>query len=150
MFPHAKLVTPNLDEARVLLGGGAIDTPAAMHTGGDRVVCAFTAWRLLIKGGHLDGSDDALDLLCLPGGAVHEFHAPFTARRFDARGPAARIRRRSRRAWRYGLALPAAVAQAKRYVTATINQTRYYWPNMARTASTPSTIGPTRQSHEQP
>ncbi len=75
VFPYAKLVTPNLDEARALLGGAAIDTPAAMRAAG-MDLCARYGVAFLVKGGHLV-SGEAVDLLCLPGGAVHEFRAPF-------------------------------------------------------------------------
>ncbi len=127
IFPHAKLVTPNLDEARVLLDGDTIATPAAMRVAGMNL-CARYGVAFLVKGGHLIDSE-AVDLLCLPGGAVHEFRAPFR-RGVSTHGTGCTYSAAIAAGLAHGYALPAAVAQAKRYVTATIHQS-YYWPHGA-------------------
>ena len=75
LFPAATLVTPNLDEARVLLGGGGIGSVADLRAAAKELAaCHGTAF--LVKGGHL-GGDEAVDVLCLRGGELHEFRAPF-------------------------------------------------------------------------
>ena len=75
LFPLAALVTPNLDEARVLLGR-SIKNLAEMQAGGIEL-CARYGTAFLMKGGHLDG-DEAVDLLCLPDGETVEHRAAFT------------------------------------------------------------------------
>jgi len=62
LFPRARLITPNLDEAALLLGGaidaGGLEAAArALH---DRYRCP-----VLLKGGHADG--DPVDVLCAGG-----------------------------------------------------------------------------------
>lgn len=64
LFPRACLVTPNLDEAALLLG-------RPLTTVGDlapaaRDLLALGARAALVKGGHLEG-DEVEDLLCVPG-----------------------------------------------------------------------------------
>jgi hydroxymethylpyrimidine/phosphomethylpyrimidine kinase len=61
LFPLATLVTPNLDEAALLVGG-AVDSVAAMREAAERLVGEFGARAALVKGGHLAG-DDATDVL---------------------------------------------------------------------------------------
>jgi hydroxymethylpyrimidine/phosphomethylpyrimidine kinase len=77
LLPLATLITPNLDEAGVLLGHTP-RTAADMHRAGgelaSRIGCA-----VLLKGGHLEGSE-LTDLLVLPNGDKHEF----TRARIDA------------------------------------------------------------------
>lgn len=119
IFPRATLVTPNLDEARTLLGGCTIDDVAAMKLAGQDL-CAQHHVAFLMKGGHLAG-DEAVDLLCLPGGVVHEFRAPFTAG-VSTHGTGCTYAAAITAGLARGLRLPAAVAQAKRYVTAAIAQ----------------------------
>jgi hydroxymethylpyrimidine/phosphomethylpyrimidine kinase len=74
LFPHAALITPNLDEAAKLLGRDIPDA-AAMAVAG-RELADLHGVPFLMKGGHLEG-DTAVDLLVFPGGMTHEFSAPF-------------------------------------------------------------------------
>jgi hydroxymethylpyrimidine/phosphomethylpyrimidine kinase len=64
LFPLATVITPNLDEAELLLGhkigGIAALEPAA------RELLALGTQNVLLKGGHLKG-DEVVDLLLLPG-----------------------------------------------------------------------------------
>ena len=64
LFPLATVITPNLDEAELLLGhkiaGIAALEPAA------RELLALGAQSVLLKGGHLQG-DEVVDLLLQPG-----------------------------------------------------------------------------------
>jgi hydroxymethylpyrimidine/phosphomethylpyrimidine kinase len=67
LFPRADLVTPNLDEAALLVGrplNDERDMEAAAHD-----LLAMGARAVLLKGGHLKG-EQVSDLLLLPGGAL--------------------------------------------------------------------------------
>ena len=66
LVPLATLVTPNLDEARILVED-AVDTPAQMERAG-RALLARGARAALIKGGHLAG-DVVVDVLVTADGA---------------------------------------------------------------------------------
>ncbi len=74
LFPMAALITPNLDEAAVLLGEPIVGR-AALREAGHALVEKFGA-AFLMKGGHLKG-EVAEDLLIEVGGAEHWFEAPF-------------------------------------------------------------------------
>ena len=56
LFPLAALVTPNLDEAELLLGE-PVRTPAAMRHAARRIVRELGAGAALVKGGHLAGEE---------------------------------------------------------------------------------------------
>lgn len=73
LFPLATLVTPNLDEAQLLLGRPVRDL-AAMREAARHFVDGLGASAALVKGGHLV-DDDAVDVL-LVDGTVHEFRHP--------------------------------------------------------------------------
>lgn len=72
LFPLATLVTPNLDEVRLLVGVDVVDTESqraaakALHALGPR-------WAL-VKGGHLRSSERSCDLL-YDGESFYEFDA---------------------------------------------------------------------------
>jgi len=73
LFPLATLVTPNLDEVRLLVDIDVVDAQSqraaakALHALGPRWV--------LVKGGHLRSSQHSCDLL-YDGADFHEFDAP--------------------------------------------------------------------------
>jgi hydroxymethylpyrimidine/phosphomethylpyrimidine kinase len=74
LFPLATLVTPNLQEAEILLGrrlGLPEDLKQAAAELSHRFQCAF-----LVKGGHLRGFPEAVDFLC-DGKAELSVSAPF-------------------------------------------------------------------------
>jgi len=56
LIPLARLVTPNIDEVRVLLGGARITNQAEMIEAAEILVHKLGAGAALIKGGHLTGS----------------------------------------------------------------------------------------------
>ena len=116
LFPLAVLVTPNLDEARVLLGR-AVGSVGEMRAGGIEL-CARHGAAFLMKGGHL-GGDEAVDVLCLPGGETVEFRAPFT-RGVSTHGTGCTYSAAITAGLAQGLDLRAAVGQAKRYVTGAV------------------------------
>ena len=75
LFPLAALVTPNLDEASVLLDGRPIKNETAMRAAGRELAARFGV-PFLMKGGHL-GGDIALDVLCLPDGRTQDHALPY-------------------------------------------------------------------------
>ena len=73
LFPRALLVTPNLDEAALLVG-------RPLRSEGDMQAAAQEMLRMgapavLLKGGHLPG-DQVCDLLVTQGGEIHWMRAP--------------------------------------------------------------------------
>ncbi len=77
LLPLATLVTPNLDEAGILVGEPVRDV-AAMHTAARRLV-ALGARAALVKGGHLAGPE-AVDVL-YDGEHARELRHPMLATR---------------------------------------------------------------------
>ena len=73
LLPLATLVTPNLPEAELLLGL-SIDGVSAMRDACSRLIDQG-ARAVLLKGGHLAGNGDVVDLLADASG-VQEFHHP--------------------------------------------------------------------------
>src|SRR3989454_10770740 len=72
LVPLATLVTPNLEEAGILVGE-PVRAPAAMERAG-RALRALGAQAALVKGGHLQG-DEVVDVL-VRDGAVRRFARP--------------------------------------------------------------------------
>jgi hydroxymethylpyrimidine/phosphomethylpyrimidine kinase len=114
LLPLALVVTPNLPEAAAL-AGIPVTTEAAMADAARRIHAQGPAW-VLVKGGHLDG--DAVDLLYdgrtlerLTAPRIPTPHTHGTGCTYSAAIAAALAR---------GATVPAAVAEAKRYVTAAI------------------------------
>lgn len=73
LFPRAVLVTPNLDEAALLVGR-PLDTAQDMERAAGELL-AMGARAVLLKGGHLPG-DTVMDLLVTADGARHWMQAP--------------------------------------------------------------------------
>ena len=73
LFGRASVVTPNLDEAALLVGR-TLDSEAAMEAAA-RELLAMGAAAVLLKGGHLAG-DVVSDLLLTKSGEVHWMRAP--------------------------------------------------------------------------
>lgn len=70
IFPLAAIITPNLDEAEVLLGQRAVDLRAMIESA-QLLVRRFEK-PILLKGGHLEG-DTITDVLAMPGGNYQTF-----------------------------------------------------------------------------
>lgn len=122
LFPVAHLVTPNLDEVRVLLGR-PVTTVAEMEQAGAALVRQYGT-SFLLKGGHLREAK-ATDLLCLADGAMHKFTAPFVAD-VSTHGTGCTTAAAIASYAAQGLALPEAVERAKLYVTRTVRK-HYRW-----------------------
>jgi hydroxymethylpyrimidine/phosphomethylpyrimidine kinase len=116
LFSRATLVTPNLDELRILSGEPCRDL-AGIEAAGRRLVdrhgCAF-----LLKGGHLGGRV-ATDILVTPDGS-ERFAAPFR-RGVETHGTGCTYSAAIATGIAHGVPLAEAVRRAKAYVTAAIN-----------------------------
>ena len=121
LFPLATLITPNLDEARVLWGHPVSSLPEMREAGRalcDRFGCAF-----LLKGGHLQG--EAVDLLVTPDGAMTEFTAPRVPG-VSTHGTGCTLSAAITAGLAKGMPLAEAIACAKRFVTRAIAE-HYVW-----------------------
>lgn len=117
LFPVATLVTPNLDELRILSGREVRDFQGMRDAGRslvDKYGCAF-----LLKGGHLRGQT-AVDFLATTEG-FEEFSAPFL-RGVDTHGTGCTYSSSVAANLALGKSLSAAVAASKKYVTKAIGQ----------------------------
>lgn len=112
LLPRATLITPNLDEAAVLLGKRP-DTIDAMR-GAARELCAQYGAAVLLKGGHLEG-DAIVDVLHTADGGAHEFHATRRAD-VDTHGSGCTLSAAITAHLAHGEALPDAVAKAHAYL----------------------------------
>lgn len=117
LLPQAALVTPNAHEAAHLVGTDAIRTAAEAKEAAE-AIRAMGAAAVLVKGGHLKGEEEALDVL-YDGKKFYTFgaervetpHTHGTGCTY-ASAIAANLAR--------GYPLREAIARAKRYVTAAI------------------------------
>lgn len=117
LFPLATLVTPNLDELRVLAKRPIEDVDSLRAAGEilhERHGCAF-----LLKGGHLRGPR-AVDLLVTDKG-VRKFSAPFIEG-VSTHGTGCTFSAAITAGLAQGLPLEDAVAQAKTWLTRAIRQ----------------------------
>lgn len=117
LFPLARLITPNLNEAVRLLGE-PIDDLKDMREAGARLTRKYRV-PILLKGGHLSGRT-ATDLL-FDGEKVVEFSSPF-ARGIRTHGTGCTYSAAITAGLAIGLSLQEAVQRAKVFVTATITQ----------------------------
>ena len=113
LFPLATLVTPNLDEVRLLVDIEVIDSTSqraaakALHALGPRWV--------LVKGGHLRSSDRSCDLL-YDGADFREFDSPRLPTGND-HGGGDTLATAVACALAHGFGVPEAVGFGKRWVT---------------------------------
>lgn len=121
LLPLATLVTPNLDEAGVLLGEEPPRTLGQMREAA-KALAANLGVAVLIKGGHLPECESAMDVLCVNGRLI-EYRAPrVAAMKIHGSGC---IYSAAIAAWlarRAGLA--EAVRRAKSYITKQFRDTR--------------------------
>ena len=128
LFPLAALVTPNLDEARALLGGAPLADAAALRHAGHEL-CARHGVPFLMKGGHLEG-EQALDALVYPDGRSVDFAADFT-RGVATHGTGCTYSAAIAAGLAKGLALEEAIRRAKAYTTGAIAR-GYRWEHGGR------------------
>ena len=117
ILPLARLVTPNTHEA-ASLAGMEIRTLDDARRSAERIV-KMGPKAVLVKGGHLEGEADAVDLLLDENGDWHEFRSP----RFDTKhthGTGCTYSAAIAAELACGRALAAAVNRAKRFIAEAI------------------------------
>jgi len=114
LLPRCTLVTPNLHEAAAL-ARITVDSRDSMVEAARRIHDA-TGASVLVKGGHLSG--EALDIL-LHDGEIHDFTAP-RCDTLHTHGTGCTYSAAITACLALGLAMPDAVARAKRFITAAI------------------------------
>ena len=118
LFPLASVVTPNLDEA-VLLVGRPIDGAHALEDAG-RSLLAMGARAALVKGGHLAG-DEVVDLLVQPGQPSLRLASQRIASR-NVHGTGCTLSSAIAAHLAQGLPLDAAVQRGREYILGAIAQ----------------------------
>ena len=112
LFHRVTLVTPNLDEAALLLGG-PISSIDALDEAAARLL-ALGAHAVLLKGGHLPG-DEVVDVLAMRGEALQRLQSSRIASG-NVHGTGCTLSSAIAAGLALGLSLPQAVAEARRYV----------------------------------
>jgi hydroxymethylpyrimidine/phosphomethylpyrimidine kinase len=116
LFGRADVVTPNLDEAALLVGrplNNEHDMEAAAHE-----LLGMGARAVLLKGGHLKG-EQISDLLLLPGGALHWMRAP-RIHSANTHGTGCTLSSAIAAHLALGASLPEAVQAARAFVRAAL------------------------------
>lgn len=113
LFPLATVVTPNLDEVRLLVDIDVVD--ASSQRDAARALHALGPRWALVKGGHLRSATDSPDLL-YDGCDFHEFEAPRISTPHD-HGAGDTLAAAITCALAQGYSIPDAVAFAKEWVT---------------------------------
>lgn len=120
LLPLATLITPNLDEARVLWGR-EVSSIEEMEACARELSGRFGA-AVLVKGGHLKG--DAADVLCSDG--TLSWHTAPRTPGVRTHGTGCTFSASIATGLAHGLGLNEAVAQAKRFVSRAIAQ-HFVW-----------------------
>jgi hydroxymethylpyrimidine/phosphomethylpyrimidine kinase len=116
LFPLAALVTPNLPEVKVLLGLEVRDR-AGMREAARRLFDFGPRW-VLVKGGHLDNDQPAVDVL-YDGESFSELSAP----RYPSvhtHGSGDTLAAATTASLARGFDVPAALAAGKEFITAAV------------------------------
>ena len=122
LFPRATLVTPNLDEVRLLVGVEVHDRAAQYEAA--KLLHAMGPRYVLVKGGHLvEDVDVCVDLL-YDGHTFTELPGPRFATG-DTHGSGDNMASATAAALARGMAVPEAVAFGKRYV---VEAVRHAYP----------------------
>ncbi len=115
LFPLATLITPNLDEAALLLDTTIIDRK--QRESAAKALAKKYRASILLKGGHLRG-DNAIDLL-FHQGELTEFSAPFV-RGVETHGTGCTYSAAITAGLASGFSLEQAIKRAKKFVTESI------------------------------
>lgn len=118
LIPQASLITPNLPEAAVLLGCAEPTTLDQMANMAEQLL-SLGAGAVLLKGGHLEGDGDAVDML-FDGDQLYRFSAPRIETR-NTHGTGCTLASAISAGLAAGLSMPEAVQQAKDYISAAIS-----------------------------
>jgi hydroxymethylpyrimidine/phosphomethylpyrimidine kinase len=118
LFPRATVVTPNLDEVRLFVGIDVRDRPAQYEAA--KVLHGLGPRHVLVKGGHLHGDPECVDLY-YDGHTFTELPGPrFATGNTHGAGDSMAAALTSGLA--RGLPVPDAVALAKRFVVECVRQ----------------------------
>lgn len=112
LFPRATVVTPNLDEVRLLTGVEVTDT-ASQHEAAKVLLDLGPEW-VLVKGGHMTGSAECVDLLSNGSELVE-----LSGKRYDTtntHGGGDTMASAITAALAHGESVPDAVARGKRFI----------------------------------
>ena len=112
LFPRAELITPNLDEAALLVGH-PLHTPEDMAAAAD-ILLQQGARAVLLKGGHLPG-ETVVDLLAMATGERYRMEAP-RIRSGNTHGTGCTLSSAIAAQLALGAGLPEAVRRARAYV----------------------------------
>ena len=121
LFPLATLITPNLDEAALLLETTIKDRKQMENAA--RALAKKYRTSILLKGGHLRG-DNAVDLL-FHHGELTEFSAPFV-RGVETHGTGCTYSAAITAGLASGFSLEQAIKRAKKFVTESITR-HFHW-----------------------
>ena len=116
LFPLTTVITPNLDEAALLLGR-AIDGADALDEAAAALL-ALGAPAVLLKGGHLPG-DTVIDVLALANGSRLRLQSPRITTH-NGHGTGCTLSSAIAAHLALGLPLPQAVEQARAYILGAI------------------------------
>ena len=116
LFPLVTVITPNLDEAALLLGR-SIDGADALDEAASALL-ALGAPAVLLKGGHLPG-DLVIDVLALAGGGRLRLQSPRIATH-NGHGTGCTLSSAIAAHLALGFPLPQAVEQARAYILGAI------------------------------
>ncbi len=117
LVPRARVMTPNLPEAALLLDNEPARDESEMEPQARALIERLHAQAVLIKGGHGSGAE-SVDLL-VEGGAVTWFAAPRVATR-NTHGTGCTLSSATAAGLAKGFNLTASIRAAKDYVTAAI------------------------------
>ena len=121
LFPLATLITPNVDEAGLLLET-TINDRTQMENAAKTLAKKYRT-SILLKGGHLRG-DTAIDLL-FHHGELREFSAPFV-RGVETHGTGCTYSAAITAGLASGFSLGQAIKRAKKFVTESIKR-HFHW-----------------------
>lgn len=123
LFPLADLITPNIPEAEMLLG-------TSIKTEKEMEIAAFElakmgAKNVLIKGGHLNGTESN-DLLYVTKGKEFHWYAAQRYKTPNNHGTGCTLSSAIASHLALGKTMPNAVATAKKYITNAIDKGSFY------------------------
>ena len=116
LFPRVQLITPNLDEAALLLGRPVSEVTALPQAAADLQTMGAAA--VLLKGGHLPG-DEVVDVLLLADQTSHTLGSPRISS-MNVHGTGCTLSSAIASYWALGHDLQDAVVQARAYILAAI------------------------------